>query len=276
MVLRQPRRRGPGRHHRGEAAGPEGAGEDQGRHRQALPGELADQAHGQVRQRAVHPAQRGEAARQVQLPEARLRDRRRAPAGRRGEEGLRLLQGPGPRDQAGGEGGRPDERRPRQAVRRCSSTSSTPATSSASPAGSAATCRTRTRRGTTTTTTAGRRPTTRTASSRWPRRRFKEHFEVLSVTFQDEKVNSRAIPEQFGWRFTPYAYVLLKPRGPQGGRDPALAAGPRLPRHVGLRGAAGRVAEAGDRRQAARPTRGRWRSWPSRRRSTSGRPTRAC
>lgn len=41
---------------------------------------------------------------------------------------------------------------------------------------------------------------------------FKEHFEVLSITFQDEKVSSRAIPEQFAWRFTPYAYVLLKPR----------------------------------------------------------------
>ncbi len=41
---------------------------------------------------------------------------------------------------------------------------------------------------------------------------FKEHFEVLSITFQDEKVHSRAIPDQFAWRFTPYAYVLLKPR----------------------------------------------------------------
>ncbi|HET6574065.1 MAG TPA: hypothetical protein VFG68_10715, partial [Fimbriiglobus sp.] len=41
---------------------------------------------------------------------------------------------------------------------------------------------------------------------------FKEHFEVLSITFQDEKVSSRAIPEQFAWRFTPYAYILLKPR----------------------------------------------------------------
>jgi hypothetical protein len=41
---------------------------------------------------------------------------------------------------------------------------------------------------------------------------FKEHFEVLSITFQDEKVSSRAIPDQFAWRFTPYAYVLLKPR----------------------------------------------------------------
>jgi hypothetical protein len=46
------------------------------------------------------------------------------------------------------------------------------------------------------------------------REALKEQFEVLSVTFQDEKVHSRALPE-YGWRFTPYAYLLLKPRGPQ-------------------------------------------------------------
>jgi hypothetical protein len=40
---------------------------------------------------------------------------------------------------------------------------------------------------------------------------LKEQFEVVSVTFQEEKVHSRALPE-FGWRFTPYAYILLKPR----------------------------------------------------------------
>ena len=43
---------------------------------------------------------------------------------------------------------------------------------------------------------------------------FKEHFEVLSVTFQADKVNSRALPE-YGWRYTPYAYLLLKAKGPQ-------------------------------------------------------------
>src|SRR5258708_11115046 len=32
---------------------------------------------------------------------------------------------------------------------------------------------------------------------------MKEHFEVLSVTFQTDKVNSRALPE-YGWRYTPY------------------------------------------------------------------------
>ncbi|MBK8100417.1 MAG: hypothetical protein IPK26_25245 [Planctomycetes bacterium] len=41
-----------------------------------------------------------------------------------------------------------------------------------------------------------------------------EHFEVLSVTFQAETVNSRTLPE-YGWRVTPYAYLLLKPRGKQ-------------------------------------------------------------
>jgi hypothetical protein len=47
------------------------------------------------------------------------------------------------------------------------------------------------------------------------REALREHFEVLSITFQDEKVSSRAIPDQFAWRYTPYAYLLLKPRGPQ-------------------------------------------------------------
>src|SRR5262249_36569142 len=35
-----------------------------------------------------------------------------------------------------------------------------------------------------------------------------EQFEVLSVTFQSENVNSRATRE-YGWRITPYAYLLL-------------------------------------------------------------------
>lgn len=50
---------------------------------------------------------------------------------------------------------------------------------------------------------------------------LKEHFEVLSVTFQDEKVSSRA-DREYGWRYTPYAYILLKPRGPQVDRIPQL------------------------------------------------------
>jgi hypothetical protein len=43
---------------------------------------------------------------------------------------------------------------------------------------------------------------------------FKENFEVQSVTFQTEKVTSKAARE-YGWRVTPYAYILLKARGPQ-------------------------------------------------------------
>jgi hypothetical protein len=43
---------------------------------------------------------------------------------------------------------------------------------------------------------------------------LKEHFEVVSVTFETDKVHSRAAPE-YGWRRTPYAYLLLKARGPQ-------------------------------------------------------------
>jgi hypothetical protein len=53
------------------------------------------------------------------------------------------------------------------------------------------------------------------------REALKETFEVLSVTFQDEKVNSRATSE-YGWRTTPYAYLLLKARSPKVDRIPPL------------------------------------------------------
>lgn len=52
---------------------------------------------------------------------------------------------------------------------------------------------------------------------------LKEHFDVVSITFQDEKVHSRALPQYgIGWRYTPYAYILLKPRGPQVDKLPPL------------------------------------------------------
>src|SRR5690606_28434743 len=41
-----------------------------------------------------------------------------------------------------------------------------------------------------------------------------EHFEVLSITFNHPDVNSKADTE-YGWRRTPYAYLLLKARGPE-------------------------------------------------------------
>jgi hypothetical protein len=41
-----------------------------------------------------------------------------------------------------------------------------------------------------------------------------DHFEVVSITYQDAEVNSRALPE-YGWRTTPYAYLLLKAKGPE-------------------------------------------------------------
>ena len=50
---------------------------------------------------------------------------------------------------------------------------------------------------------------------------LQEHFEVMSVTFQDEKVNSKATNE-YGWRVTPYAYLLLKARGPKVDKVPPL------------------------------------------------------
>lgn len=51
---------------------------------------------------------------------------------------------------------------------------------------------------------------------------LKEHFELLSVTFETDKVNSRAVVGEYGWRVTPYAYLLLKPRGPQVDKLPPL------------------------------------------------------
>lgn len=50
---------------------------------------------------------------------------------------------------------------------------------------------------------------------------LKEHFEVLSVTFETDKVHSRA-DREYGWRVTPYAYLLLKARGPQVDKLPPL------------------------------------------------------
>jgi hypothetical protein len=50
---------------------------------------------------------------------------------------------------------------------------------------------------------------------------LKEHFEVLSMTFETDKVHSRA-DKEYGWRVTPYAYLLLKARGPQVDRLPPL------------------------------------------------------
>lgn len=49
-----------------------------------------------------------------------------------------------------------------------------------------------------------------------------EHFEVLSVTFNDPQTKSNAVPGRFGWRATPYAYILLKPRGPEVDKIPSL------------------------------------------------------
>ena len=48
-----------------------------------------------------------------------------------------------------------------------------------------------------------------------------EHFEVLSVTFEPESINSRSDVDP-GWRVTPYAYVLLKARGPEIDRIPSM------------------------------------------------------
>jgi hypothetical protein len=53
------------------------------------------------------------------------------------------------------------------------------------------------------------------------REALQEHFEVLSVTFNAPEAKSRA-DEQYGWRLTPYAYILLKARGPEVDRVPPI------------------------------------------------------
>lgn len=53
------------------------------------------------------------------------------------------------------------------------------------------------------------------------RKALEEHFEIRSITFQSEDVNSRSA-ETYGWRVTPYAYLLLKPKGPEVDKIPSL------------------------------------------------------
>ena len=43
---------------------------------------------------------------------------------------------------------------------------------------------------------------------------LEESFEVVSITFHKHEINSRVDPEP-GWKMTPYAYILLKPKGAQ-------------------------------------------------------------
>ena len=50
---------------------------------------------------------------------------------------------------------------------------------------------------------------------------LEEHFEVVSLTFHNSKVQARTDPE-LGWTVTPYAYFLLKPKGPEVDSIPPL------------------------------------------------------
>lgn len=52
------------------------------------------------------------------------------------------------------------------------------------------------------------------------RETYSEQFEVLSVTFQKPDVKSTPALEE-GWRVTPYAYLLLKARGPEVDKIPS-------------------------------------------------------
>jgi hypothetical protein len=53
------------------------------------------------------------------------------------------------------------------------------------------------------------------------RETLKERFDVLSVTFNQPEARSKPDAQE-GWRVTPYAYVLLQPRGPEVDRIPPL------------------------------------------------------
>lgn len=53
------------------------------------------------------------------------------------------------------------------------------------------------------------------------REALSEHFDVRSITFNEPTAHSVA-DAQYGWRVTPYAYVLLAARGPQVDSVPAL------------------------------------------------------
>ena len=78
-----------------------------------------------------------------------------------------------------------------------------------------------------------------------------EHFEVLSVTFNKADVHSKAVSE-YGWRVTPYAYLLLKARGPEVDQDSRAAARPRFSRHIRIRRASRRDVADAHRRQVSR------------------------
>ncbi len=66
------------------------------------------------------------------------------------------------------------------------------------------TCRIKTAESGTTTTMADPPPIIGTDFQDMVKEALKDQFELLSVTFQDERSTHRATPE-FGWRFTPYA-----------------------------------------------------------------------
>ena len=61
----------------------------------------------------------------------------------------------------------------------------------------------------------------RTAFEETVRRALGESFDVKSVTFESEKVQSRS-DDEYGWRRTPYAYLVLAAKDPKVDRLPPL------------------------------------------------------
>ncbi len=51
---------------------------------------------------------------------------------------------------------------------------------------------------------------------------LEEHFEILNITFQSPSTMQSRSTSEPEWRVTPYAYVLVKPRGPEVDRVPPL------------------------------------------------------
>ena len=179
------------------------------------------EAPGQVRQRPVHQDERGQAAREVQLPEGRASrssaTTSRPPRRRRCSTTTRTWS---PRS-SWTRSWTAATRSATASRSACSSTSATPATSSASRGGfgrylqnqnsMVLLVQLRPADGRLPRPVRGRRQARRSRStSRSSRSRSRT------------RRSTRGRPQEFGWRYTPYAYILLKPRGPQVDKIPPL------------------------------------------------------
>ena len=187
---------------------------------ESLKGEERRAAHGQVRQRPLHPAQWRQAVDQVQVSEGGLRHRRRPSPGPRRPQGVRLLQGPGHRDQARDQVDGSDvvgHEKPFGVFVNLRHTREIERESG----GFGRYLQNQNNQGYYYYNFGRPLENYRDKFQEIVKQALQEQFEVVSVTFQDEKVNSRATSE-YGWRVTPYAYLLLKARGPKVDKIPPV------------------------------------------------------